>query len=100
VLGALHDPADHARILASLRDPLGAARLAAIEALRAQVLVSDADALLHMLSDRNWAVRQAAADALVSMPGLDPAGLSAMADAVYDRYGREAMQRALSERAR
>jgi hypothetical protein len=100
VLGALHDPADHERILASLRDPLGAARLAAIEALRAQAMASDADALLRMLSDRNWAVRQAAADALVSMPGLDPAALSAMADAVYDRYGREAMQRALSERAR
>lgn len=98
VLAALHDPADRDRIVGSLRDPLGAARMAAIEALRAQVLPVDADALLMMLSDRNWAVRQAAADALVSMPGLAPAALSAMADGVYDRYGREALQRALAEK--
>jgi HEAT repeat protein len=99
VLAALHDPADRGRILAGLRDPLPEARLAAIDALRAQVLASDADALLHMLSDRTWAVRQAAADALAALPGLDAAALSAMADAVYDRYGREALQRALAERS-
>lgn len=98
VLAALHDPADRSRILAALRDPLGAARLAAIDALRAQLVAADADALLLMLSDRNWGVRQAAADALASMPGLAPAALAAMADAVYDRYGREALQRAIAER--
>lgn len=99
VLAALHDPADRGRILAGLRDPLGAARLAAIDALRAQVLPADADALLLMLSDRNWAVRQAAADALVAMPGLDPDALATLADTIYDRYGREALQRAVAERA-
>lgn len=98
ILAALHDHADRDRVVASLRDPLGAARLAAIEALRAQMLPADADALLLMLSDRNWAVRQAAADALAAMPGLDRPTLAAMADAVYDRYGREALQRALAER--
>lgn len=97
VLAMLHDPADRARILAALRDPLGAARLAAIDALRAQLVAADADALLLMLSDRNWAVRQAAADALVSMPGLEKPALAAMMDAVYDRYGREALQRAIAE---
>ena len=100
VLAALHDPGDRGRILAGLRDPLGAARLAAIDALRAQVVPADADALLLMLSDRNWAVRQAAADALVAMPGLEPGALAAMRDALFDRYGREALQRALAERAR
>jgi hypothetical protein len=100
VLAALHDPADRARILDALRDPLGAARLAAIDALRGQLAAADADALLLMLSDRNWAVRQAAADALASIPGLDPRALATMTDAVYDRYGREALQRAIAERGR
>lgn len=100
VLAALHDPADRGRILAALRDPLGAARLAAIEALRAQGMAADAESLSRMLSDRNWAVRQAAADALVSLPGLRPDALATMGDAIDDRYGREALQRALAERAR
>lgn len=100
VLAALHDPADRGRVLAALRDPLGAARLAAIDALRAQMTPPDADVLLLMLSDRNWAVRQAAADALAAMPGLAPAALAAMGDAIHDRYGREALQRAISERSR
>ena len=99
VLAAVRSPDDRRRILAGLRDPLPEARLAAIEALRPQIAAGDADALLRLLSDRAWAVRQAAADALVAMPGLEPSALAEMADAVYDRYGREALQRAIAERS-
>ena len=62
------------------------------------VLVEKDPRFLPLLADRAWAVRQEAATALATLPGLDDAMLHALAEDVLDRYGREALQRAIAER--
>ena len=98
VLCRLRDPADHARIVDSARHSDPTVRLAAAAALRAQARVDDAPRFLPLLDDRDWSVRQEAASALATLPGLADDALQAMAAGVMDRYGREALQRAMAER--
>jgi hypothetical protein len=100
VLGALRDPADHARIAAATRDPDPAVRGAAALALMAQATRADAGHFMLLLTDRDWATRQLAATALATLPGLESGELDALAGEVFDRYGREALQRAISDRQR
>lgn len=97
VLRALGDPGDRDRIVAAMRDPEPDVRLAAVAALRAQATLEDIPAILPMLADRSWAVRQEAATTMATLPGATPALLDLLAAEVMDRYGREALQRAIAE---
>jgi hypothetical protein len=99
VLGRLRSGEDRPRISRALDAAPTAVRLAALRALCQQAMPGDADQLATLLADRDWAVRQAAADGLVSLPGLPPGMLGSMLDRIEDRYGREALARALAERA-
>ncbi|HEY4555025.1 MAG TPA: HEAT repeat domain-containing protein, partial [Lysobacter sp.] len=58
----------------------------------------DVPALLALLGDRSWWVRQQAADTLVALPRMALAQLEALLGEVGDRYGREALQRAIAAR--
>ena len=61
--------------------------------------LENAAATLHtLLCDTSWAVRQEAADAIAAQPGLDRAKLDEMVDRVDDRYGQDALRRAIEER--
>jgi HEAT repeat protein len=97
VLRALRDPLDRARLLSASQDPVADVRLAAASALRVQAGAADAMHFLPLLADRAWGVRQEAATALATLPGLAPGALQALAARVADRYGREALERAIAE---
>lgn len=99
VLGQLGDPRDHERLTRALTDPEPTVRLAALAALRRQARPDDADVLLGLLGDRSWWVRRQAADALANLPGLAEPAARALLPKVADAYGREALQRAIAERA-
>lgn len=98
VLGDLRDTDDRPRMLAATRDPDPDVRLAALKALRKQAEPADAATLHTLLCDTSWAVRQEAADAIAAQPGLDRAKLDEMVDRVDDRYGQDALRRAIEER--
>lgn len=98
ILGELHDPRDRDALVRALDDEDAAVRLVAVEALRARLGADDAALLVPRLADRSWWVRRAAADTLVALPRIDEATLATWLDGVDDRYGREALQRALDER--
>ncbi len=97
-LAELADPRDHSRLLRALAASDANVRLAALQALRRQARHSDAAALQTCLCDSNWWVRQAAADALVQLPGMSAGTLAGTLDQLADRYGRDALRRALAER--
>lgn len=99
-LGELADPVDRPRILARLDDRRSAIRQAAVEAFAQQATSSDDAALLPLLADDNWWVRQAAADALVGLPGMDSVRLERMLVETSDRYGQDALRRAIAEAGR
>ncbi len=96
-LGELADPIDRSRILARLDDRRSAVRHAAVEAFAHQATRNDDTALLPLLADENWWVRQAAADALVALPGMDSVRLARMLAQTTDRYGQDALRRAIAE---
>lgn len=96
-LGELADPRDHARLLRTLEQPDPEVRLAALRALRRQLRADDETALRACLADASWWVRQEAADALVRLPGLPAERLPALLESIADRYGRDALRRALAE---
>ena len=98
-LAILRDPADHARITTALAHPDAGIRLAAAWALGQQARKEDTPALLSLLGDRDWAVRQAAADVIAGLPWLDASALATLPHQVQDRYGSEALVRAISERS-
>lgn len=97
-LGELHDPRDRDALVRALDDADATVRLGAVEALRTRLGAADAAVLVPRLADASWWVRRAAADALVTLPRIDEAALAGWLDGVDDRYGREALQRALDER--
>jgi HEAT repeat protein len=72
-------------------------RLAALQALHKQARREDSELFLPLLSDSSWWVRQAAADSLAAMPGATLEGLQHMLEQVRDRYGRDALRRAIAE---
>jgi HEAT repeat protein len=97
-LGELGDPRDRALFLQAFADEDASVRLAAVAALRRQAHSGDADALVGLLADRSWWVRRQAADTLVALPRVSGAQLQARLPGIADRYGREALARALAER--
>lgn len=98
VLGELRDAADRPALDAALADPDPGVRLSALKALRKQLDLAGLDSLLALLPDPDWAVRQEAADAIAALPGLDRARLEGLAATLPDRYGRDALHRAIAER--
>ncbi|WP_312572736.1 HEAT repeat domain-containing protein, partial [Stutzerimonas balearica] len=72
-------------------------RLAALEALQRQARRDDSPLFVPLLADSNWAVRQAAADALAHLPGATPERLQQLLQEVDDRYGQDALRRAMVE---
>ena len=98
VLGELGDPRDRSLLQALLSDPHPDLRLAALRAMRRHFSSDDAGLLQPLLADPSWWVRQEAADALVALPGTSRQSLESLARALDDRYGRDALVRALAER--
>ncbi|WP_444677887.1 HEAT repeat domain-containing protein [Halomonas sp. E19] len=74
--------------------------MAAVQALRRQAGPDEVPFLLERLADASWWVRQAAADALVELPGMADADIEAWLQDVTDRYGQDALRRAIAERRR
>lgn len=72
-------------------------RLAALLALHKQARREDSELFLPLLADRSWWVRQAAADSLATLPGASPDALQQLLEQVHDRYGRDALRRAIAE---
>lgn len=99
-LGELHDRQDRELIQKALNHPLADVRVAALHALKRQSSAEDDAYFTLALSDPNWWVRQAAADALVTLPGIDEVRLNALLDGLQDRYGRDALRRAIAEEKR
>lgn len=99
-LGELRDSRDRELIQAALNHPLADIRVAALDALKRQSSIDDDACFTLALSDANWWVRQAAADALVTLPGVDEERLNALLEGLQDRYGRDALRRAMAEEKR
>lgn len=99
-LGELHDRQDREVIEMALSHPLADVRVAALHALKRQSDVEDVAFFTLALGDSNWWVRQAAADALVALPGIDEARLGVLLEGLQDRYGRDALRRAMAEERR
>ncbi|MBB3331093.1 hypothetical protein BDK63_001972 [Halomonas campaniensis] len=99
-LGELGDPRDHALLSDALHVDAPRVRFAALKALRRQARRDDEALLTPHLGDRDWWVRQAAADSLVALPGITRERLEALLEACGDRYGRDALRRAMAEGAR
>ena len=98
-LDAVRDPRDRELFISASQDPDPGVRLAAVEALSRQARADDVAMLAALLSDRSWWVRRRAADTLAALPQLEPAALQHLLGTVEDRYGREALARAIEERA-
>ena len=96
-LGELRDPRDRELLMAYLDSESPALRLAALAALRRQAGADDVALFTPLLADPNWWVRQAAADALVALPGVDVATLTTLLETLADRYGQDALRRAMAE---
>lgn len=97
-LDELRDPRDRELFVRGFGDVDPGVRLAAVTALSRQARADDVDVLVPLLSDRSWWVRRRAADTLAALPRVDEARLQALLPAIADRYGREALERALAER--
>jgi hypothetical protein len=97
-LDELRDPRDRELFIRGFGDPDPGVRLAAVTALSRQARAEDVDVLVPLLSDRSWWVRRRAADTLAVLPRVSEAQLQALLPAIEDRYGREALSRALAER--
>ncbi|MDR7192033.1 HEAT repeat domain-containing protein [Luteimonas terrae] len=98
VLGDLRDDVDRPVLEAALADPEADVRLAALKALRKQAAPAGRETLRALLTDLSWAVRQEAADAIAAQPTLDRIALEQFLDTVEDRYGQDALRRAIEER--
>lgn len=98
VLGELRDAADRPLLLATIADPDADVRLAALKALRKQAELAQLDTLCTLLPDPSWAVRQEAADTIAAQAGFDRIALEQLIETVDDRYGQDALRRAIAER--
>lgn len=99
-LGELADPRDQRRLQGALAHAEANVRLAALHALHKQARLEDRGLFVPLLSDLSWPVRQAAADCLASMPGATPERLHSLLQEVDDRYGKDALRRAMAEARR
>jgi len=93
----LGDPRDRHRLLRALQHEQDTVRLAALQALHKQARREDSELFLPLLSDSSWWVRQAAADSLAAVPGATLEGLQHLLEEVRDRYGQDALRRAIAE---
>ena len=93
----LGDPRDRHRLLRALQHDQDTVRLAALQALHKQARREDSELFLPLLSDSSWWVRQAAADSLATLPGASTEALQQLLEQVHDRYGRDALRRAMAE---
>lgn len=93
----LGDPRDRTRLLRALKHEQDSVRLAALQALHKQARREDNELFLPLLADSSWWVRQAAADSLATLPGASPDALQQLLEQVHDRYGRDALRRAIAE---
>ncbi|MBS66828.1 MAG: hypothetical protein CMK98_00400 [Pseudomonas sp.] len=93
----LGDPRDRPRLLRALEHQQDSVRLAALQALHKQARREDGELFLPLLADSSWWVRQAAADSLATLPGATPKGLQQLLEQVHDRYGKDALRRAIAE---
>ncbi|MBD3895130.1 HEAT repeat domain-containing protein [Halomonas sp. ML-15] len=96
-LGELRDPRDRDLLLVYLDSEAPTVRLAALAALRRQSSAADKALMVPLLADPNWWVRQAAADALVALPDMDDVALTMLLESLADRYGQDALRRAMAE---
>ncbi len=97
-LGAINDPRDRSRILAQFGHADANVRLIAVQTFRHQADADGAEWLIGMLTDPSWWVRQAAADAVASLPGYTETKLLELAQTFPDRYGKDALRRVIAER--
>ncbi len=97
-LAELHDRQDRELLINALDHPLPQVRAEAVVAFKRQANSDDEAQFIRVLSDSNWWVRQAAADALVALPGIEAHHLSALYEGLQDRYGRDALRRAMTEK--
>lgn len=93
----LGDPRDRDRLLRAMDHSHADVRLAALKALHHQARSDDGALFLRLLGDASWWVRQTAADCLVTLPGMTPERLHALLGQVHDRYGQDALRRAIAE---
>lgn len=93
----LGDPRDRARLLRATLHSHADVRLAALQALHKQARSDDSPVFMPLLGDASWWVRQAAADSLVTLPGATPGQLQQLLAQVEDRYGQDALRRAIAE---
>ncbi|MGK9066341.1 HEAT repeat domain-containing protein [Stutzerimonas chloritidismutans] len=96
-LSELGDPRDRGRLLRALQHDQPNVRLAALQALDKQARSEDSEVFLPLLADTSWWVRQAAADSLARLPGVTPEQLQTLLMQVEDRYGQDALRRAIAE---
>lgn len=99
-LGELADPADRPRLIAMFDDRRSHVRQAALNAFAHVAEREDAALITPLLQDESWGVRQAAADTLVALPGMDPSQLDQLMKETSDRYGQDALRRAIAEAGR
>lgn len=93
----LGDPRDRGRLLRALQHRHENVRLAALQALHKQARGDDSELFMPLLGDPSWWVRQAAADSLATLPGATAERLQTLFRQVHDRYGQDALRRAMAE---
>ncbi|MBC8650125.1 HEAT repeat domain-containing protein [Pseudomonas sp. MTM4] len=93
----LGDPRDRPLLLRALRHSHADVRLGALQALHKQARDDDSELFLPLLGDHSWWVRQTAADCLATLPRNTPERLQALLAQVEDRYGQDALRRAIAE---
>lgn len=96
----LGDPRDRQRLLRAVQHHNADVRLAALQALHKQARSEDSEVFMPLLGDSSWWVRQAAADSMVTLPGVTPERLHEWLAQVEDRYGQDALRRAIAEAGR
>lgn len=93
----LGDPRDRARLLRAIQHTHADVRLGALQALHKQARTEDSQVFMPLLADASWWVRQAAADSLAALPGITRERLDLLLTQVADRYGQDALRRAIAE---
>ncbi len=93
----LEDQESKAMVISLLDHPGWAVRVQAVNALGRLAGPGDVDHLSRMLSDCNWWVRYRSAQALVSLPFMDPKKLENIRIGQTDRYARDIMAQIIEE---